>query len=86
MVLRDSCCGGAPIEELELEEFVEVVASEVELVADEDTGGATVYKGGKYLERAAKSDIDDKRLRRPRVKLRRGPGWVDRGLGALGGG
>ncbi|KAG5320512.1 hypothetical protein C0989_000331, partial [Termitomyces sp. Mn162] len=59
VVLRDSCRGGAPIEELELEGFVEVVASEVELIADEDTGGAAVYEGGKLLERAAKSDIDD---------------------------
>ncbi|KAG5329080.1 hypothetical protein C0989_010577 [Termitomyces sp. Mn162] len=86
VVLRDSCRGGAPIEELELEGFVEVVASEVELVADEDTGGAAVYEGGKFLERAAKSDIDDERSRRPRAKLRRGPGLVDCGLGALVGG
>ncbi|KAG5348656.1 hypothetical protein C0989_009153 [Termitomyces sp. Mn162] len=59
VVLRDSCRGGAAVEELELEGFVKVVASVVELVADEDTGGAAVYEGGKYFERAAKSDIDD---------------------------
>ncbi|KAG5346132.1 hypothetical protein C0989_000997, partial [Termitomyces sp. Mn162] len=86
VVLRDSCRGGAPIKELELKGFVEVVALEVKLVADEDTGGAAVYEGGKYLEQAAKSDIDDKRPCRPRAKLRWGPGLVDRGLGALGGG
>ncbi|KAG5349070.1 hypothetical protein C0989_006199, partial [Termitomyces sp. Mn162] len=52
--------GGAPIEELKLKGFVKVIASEVELVADEDTRGAAVYEGREYLERVAKSDIDDK--------------------------
>ncbi|KAG5347350.1 hypothetical protein C0989_012204, partial [Termitomyces sp. Mn162] len=75
----------APVEELELKGFVEVIASEIELLADEDTGGAAVYEGGEYLKRATKSDINDERLCRPRAKLRRGPGLVDCGLGVLGG-
>ncbi|KAG5322741.1 hypothetical protein C0989_012505, partial [Termitomyces sp. Mn162] len=86
VVLRDSCCGGAPVKELELKGFVKVIALEVELIADKDTRGAAVYKGRKYLERAAKSDIDDEQSCRPGAKLQRGPGLVDRGLGALGGG
>ncbi|KAG5351821.1 hypothetical protein C0989_004813 [Termitomyces sp. Mn162] len=49
MVLSDSGCGGAAIEELELEGFVEVVASEVELTANEGAGGATVNEGREYL-------------------------------------
>ncbi|KAG5732318.1 hypothetical protein E4T56_gene11393 [Termitomyces sp. T112] len=53
MVLSDSGCGGAAIEELELEGFVEVVASEVELTANEGAGGATVNEGREYLGSSA---------------------------------
>ncbi|KAG5331579.1 hypothetical protein C0989_007938, partial [Termitomyces sp. Mn162] len=62
VVLSDPCCGGASIEELELEGFVEVMASEVELTADEGTGGTAVNKGKgrKYLGQAVRLDIDDK--------------------------
>ncbi|KAG5329762.1 hypothetical protein C0989_009299, partial [Termitomyces sp. Mn162] len=60
MVLSNPCCGRASIEELELKEFVEVVASEVKLTADEGTGGAAIDKGGEYLGQAIESDIDDK--------------------------
>ncbi|KAG5333493.1 hypothetical protein C0989_005666, partial [Termitomyces sp. Mn162] len=60
VVLSDPHRGRAPIEELELKGFVEVVASEVKLTADKGTRGATVNKGGEYLGQAIESDIDDK--------------------------
>ncbi|KAG5353150.1 hypothetical protein C0989_009794 [Termitomyces sp. Mn162] len=60
IVLSDSGYGGAAVKELELKGFVEVIASEVKLTADEGAGGTTVDKGGKYLGQAVKSDIDDK--------------------------
>ncbi|KAG5335731.1 hypothetical protein C0989_000534 [Termitomyces sp. Mn162] len=51
MVLSDPCSGGASVKELKLEGFVKVVASEVELIADKGTRGATINKGGEYLGR-----------------------------------
>ncbi|KAG5349978.1 hypothetical protein C0989_000935 [Termitomyces sp. Mn162] len=86
VVLSDLCCGGASIKELELEWFVEVMASEVKLTADEGTGGATVDKSREYLGQAIESDIDDEQLCRPRAKLQRSLGMVNCGLGVLGGG
>ncbi|KAG5351875.1 hypothetical protein C0989_004641 [Termitomyces sp. Mn162] len=62
MVLGDSCHGGATIRELELKKFVEVVASEVKLTADEGAGDTAVNKGGEDLGQAVESDIDDKQL------------------------
>ncbi|KAG5719813.1 hypothetical protein E4T56_gene7222 [Termitomyces sp. T112] len=50
---KDSPSAAAPprasIEELELEELVEVIASEVKLVADKDARGATVNEGREDL-------------------------------------
>ncbi|KAG5334567.1 hypothetical protein C0989_003358 [Termitomyces sp. Mn162] len=65
IVLSDSCHGGASIEELELEGFVEVVVLEIKLTADEGARGAAVDKGGEDLGQAIESDIDDKQLCRP---------------------
>ncbi|KAG5349801.1 hypothetical protein C0989_001824, partial [Termitomyces sp. Mn162] len=74
----------ASIKELELEGFVEVVASEVKLTTDEGTEGATVDKGGEYLGQAIELDIDDKQLHRPRAELQGNLGVVDHGFGVLG--
>ncbi|KAG5349961.1 hypothetical protein C0989_001018 [Termitomyces sp. Mn162] len=49
MVLSDSGCGRAAIEELELKGFVEIVVLEVELTADKGARGTAVDKGGEYL-------------------------------------
>ncbi|KAG5349247.1 hypothetical protein C0989_005032 [Termitomyces sp. Mn162] len=59
MVLSDPCSDRASVEELELKRFVKVIALEVELTADEGTGGTAVNEGGEYLGQAIESDIDD---------------------------
>ncbi|KAG5338407.1 hypothetical protein C0989_007388 [Termitomyces sp. Mn162] len=59
MVLSDSYHGRAFIKELELKEFIKVIALEVELTADKGTGGTTVDKDGEYLKQAVELNIDD---------------------------
>ncbi|KAG5726599.1 hypothetical protein E4T56_gene5577 [Termitomyces sp. T112] len=65
MVLSDSYHGGASVKELELKEFVKVIALKVKLTADEGAIGTAVDKDGEDLGQAVKSDIDDKQLHGP---------------------